>query len=127
MPDLDFSEVMTDPDLADLVLVRRRTEVINSFGEASVTAEDFPSVIAVVTAQSAGELIRRDDGQMTPRKISLVTQFRLRHAAPGFQPDEVIVDGSIFTITEVLPYTRFGSGFTEAIATYMGTLPAAAV
>ena len=127
MPDLDVSEILLDPDLADLVTVRRRTEVVNSFGETSTTNETFPSVIAVVTAQGAGELIRRDDGQSQPRKVSVVTMFRLRAAAPGFQPDEIDVDGSTFTVTEVLPYCRFGAGFVEVIATYMGTLPAAPV
>lgn len=127
MPDLDVTEILTDPDLADMVTVRRRAEVINSFGETSVTTEVFADVIAVITTQSAGELIRRDDGQSQPRKISVVTMFRLRAASPGYQPDEIDVDGSTFTVTEVLPYTRFGEGFVEVIATYMGTLPAAPV
>lgn len=123
MPLMNLSSVLFDPRLADRFTVNRRAETVNGSGIATVALTVLGPFIGVVTAQSAGELIRMDDAQTSPRKISIVCKFQLRRASPGFQPDEVVFNGNIFTIVEVLPYDRFGPGFCTAIAQYLGTMP----
>lgn len=124
MAQLDVSEVLFDPDLADTFTVIRQAESINNQGRSVLTPTEYPNIVGVVTATSPAELLRRDDGQMMPRKISVVTVFRLRGPAPGFQPDQIQIDGVTFTITEILPFSRFGRGFVEALATSMNALNA---
>lgn len=123
MPMMDLSRAMQDPRMADRVTVYRQTETVSAGGIASVVRTEFPKVIMVITAQGAGELIRRDDGQQVPRKISAVTKFRLRPATPGFQPDIIEHQGAEFLVSEVLPYHRFGPGFIEAIAVCTKQMP----
>lgn len=125
MPSLDMSDVILDPDFMDLVTVRRMAETVNGFGEAVMTPTTFPNVPMVIVNQSPAEIVRKDDGTSTPRKASIVTTFRLVAQAPGYQGDQIDVDGSTLTVTEVLPFSRFGSGFCEAIGTYLGSSPAA--
>ena len=119
MPLIDVSEVLVDPDLASQFTVIRRAESVGSNGRVSTADTTIPNIIGVVTMQSAGELIRRDDSDMIQRKISVVTPFRLRSAADGHKPDQIVLDGITYTVTEILPYHRFGAGFVEAIAVSM--------
>ena len=119
MPLIDVSEVLVDPDLASRFTVIRRAETVGSNGRSATTDTSFPNIVGVITMQSASELIRRDDGDMITRKISIVTPFRLRSAADGHKPDQVVLDGITYTITEILPYHRFGAGFVEALAVSM--------
>lgn len=119
MPNLDVSEVLFDPDLADTFDVRRRTEVVSDVGRSEVTSRTYPRIIGVITPESPADLVRRDDGQMVTHKISVVTMFRLRNASEGVQPDHILYGGAVYTVTNVLPFSRFGKGFTEAIATFM--------
>lgn len=119
MADIDVSEVLFDPDLADLFDVVRREEIVGDNGRPVIKERRHLSIVGVITAQSPADLLRRDDGQMMPRKYSLVTVFRLQGPGRGHQPDDIWLDGQRFTVTEVLPYSRFGSGFVEAIITSM--------
>ena len=122
---IDVTDVLFDPDFADLVTVRRMAESVNGFGEGAATPTSFPNVPMVITYQSPAEIIRKDDGTQTPRKASIVTTFALRAQSPGSRGDEIDVDGGTLTVTEILPFKRFGPGFCEAIATFMGASPAA--
>lgn len=124
MAQLDVSELLFDPDFADMFTVIRHEETISEQGRAITRPVSHPNIVGVVTATSPADLIRRDDGQMMSRKVSVVTSFRLRGPSPGFQPDQIVIEGVTFTITEILPFTRFGSGFVEALATSMNALNA---
>lgn len=119
MPLLDVSSVLLDPDLAEMFTVIRRSESVGSDGRSVITPTTIPNQIGVVTATTPGDLLRRDDGQMMDQKISVVTPFSLRGPGNGFQPDQIIVGGVTFTVTQVLPFRRFGAGFTEVIASSM--------
>lgn len=124
---LNVAMVLLDPRLADQFTVIQRTEVVSSGGISQITTKNIPGQVGVVTMQSPADLIRRDDGQMMSRKISIVTPYRLRGPGNGFQPDQISLGGVIFTVTEILPYNRFGSGFIEAIAESMNAADPAPV
>lgn len=124
MANLDVSELLFDPDFADMFTVIRHEETVNDQGRTVTRPLRHENIVGVVTATSPADLIRRDDGQMMSRKISVVTVFRLRGPSPGYQPDQIVIEGVVFTITEILPFSRFGSGFVEALATSMNALNA---
>jgi hypothetical protein len=119
MPDIDVSELLFDPDIADVFDVVRRSEVVGADGRATVSPVRHRCIVGSVQATGDGGLQRRDDGQMMPRSISIVTVFRLRGPAPGFQPDQIIFDGVTYTVNEIMPMSRFGRGFIEATAISM--------
>lgn len=120
MPMLDVSEVLFDPDMADTFDVKRRTEVVGQNGRTTVVDTLHPRIVGVILPETPSELIRRDDGQMTTHKMTIISMFRLRAAAEGNQPDHIVYGGAVYTVTSVMPLSRFGKGFTEAVATYMG-------
>lgn len=126
MPDLDVSEVLFDPDFADVFTVQRRAEAVNTSGRSQVTVTPFIDIVGVITSTDPSDLERRDDGQMMTRTINVVTAFRLRGPSPGFQPDQIVHDGVTYTVDKILPFTRFGRGFIEAVATSMNAQTPAA-
>lgn len=124
MPQVDVSEILTDPDLADLARVTRQWEAIGQDGVSRINTEVFEGVVMVATSQTPADLIRRDDATMMQLQISVVTQFRLRGPSQGFQADQITIDGSTYVVKQVMPFSRFGAGFVEAIAEALPPTPA---
>lgn len=124
MPLLDVSFMVEDPMLADTFDVRRRYASIGMNGRVGVVPEEvFSDVAGVVTNDGAADLIRTEDGQRLPRRITICSRFQFIAADRHSQPDDVHWNGVIYTILESLPYSRFGSGFYEATAEYRGPMP----
>ncbi len=120
MPLLDVSFMTSDPMLADVFTVTRRTDVIDDFGRTAPTAvETFNDVVGVVTQQDPADLMRRDDGQMVPRMIFVASTFLFRGASVGYQPDIITWNGTGYTVKHVMNYSRFGAGTVEVVAESM--------
>lgn len=115
MPQLDVSFMTTDPMLADTFEVVRRRETIVD-GRTVTTPQSLGSKTGVVTQQDPAEIMKREDGQFVPRRIFVATMFQIYPAVEGFQPDEILWNGTRYEVTEVLPYSRYGRGVYEVIA-----------
>ncbi len=111
MPFIDVTDVLTDPDFADEITVRRRAETINGYGEADRTVTTISGVSAVVTVGSQKPLERNADGQVQPNTITVHSMFRLLDARVGQQPDVVTYNGQEFTVKKVFDWSRYGAGF----------------
>lgn len=118
MPNLDFSDILVDPDLCDTFAVKRRTDVIGANGRNSQTVTNFTNLVGSVTPEE-GAMTRADDSEMTARVINVICMFRLRASSDGVQPDIVVWDGVDFTVKDVKGYHRFGAGFVVAKAESM--------
>lgn len=122
MPDLDVSDVLLDPSLADRFVVKRRPTGTNSHGRVETQPEIIPRVLGVVTVASPTDLERLDDNQRMGRNLSVVTKFRLRGPAQGFQPDIVLWYGNDYVVKDVQPYPQYGAGFIQAIVGSMDSM-----
>ncbi len=122
MPLLDVSFMTDDPMLADTFDVTRRLDVVGSNGRTTPTTEQtFTGVTGVVTQQDPADLMRRDDGQMVPRLIFVASSFAFRGASrlangTGYQPDQITWNGTVYTVKQIYPYSRFGAGTYEVVA-----------
>jgi hypothetical protein len=116
---LDVSWVVQDPMLADQFSVTRRVETVGTDGRVIMATSNFPNLIGVVTQSDPSSLVRNDDSQTIPRVISVVSKFNFRSATDGFQPDLIIWNGTTYLVKTSLPYSRYGAGFYEAIASSM--------
>ena len=124
MPGIDVSDVLMDPDFFDLVTVTRYSESVSADGISITTPTVMSNIPMTVVATSPAELIRRDDGTMQTQNITVVTTFRLQDATiAGYQPDQITIDNTIFVVKQVLPFSRFGAGFVEAIAEALPPTP----
>lgn len=115
MPELDVSDILSDPDIADVFVVKRRADVIDvATGRSTVQVTEYPNVIGVVLHVDPSDNERKEEAQMTSLTIAVVTRFRLRAAAEAWQPDIVRLGGIDYTVKKVLRHTRYGAGFVKA-------------
>lgn len=119
MPLLDVSEIILDPDLADLFVLVRRNETISAKGRSEVAEVLLPDQVGVFCAATPDDLQRLPEEQRTSRAFSLVTKTRLRASGIGFQPDVVRWAGVDYTVAVLDLYTRYGEGFVQAIVVSM--------
>ena len=124
MPFLDVSEVLGDPELADTFNVTRRRDVLDGNGRTTPTVEGiFTDIVGVVTQQDPSDLLRTEDGQIVPRRIFIATTFQVIGASEAplggvqYQPDVITWNGSDYLVTSVMPYSRYGNGMYEVVAT----------
>lgn len=133
MPLLDVSFVTQDPMLADVFNVARRTDNVGLNGRTTpLVVENILAQVGVVTQQDPAELMRRDDSQLVPRRIFVASVFAFRGASKSldgltqYQPDritwpvgpagETLPETTVYTVTQVYPYSRFGRGIHECVA-----------
>lgn len=120
-----MSDALLEPLFQDFFTVLRRREDITNKGRSSLTSSRFPGTMGVVTAASPNDLERLGEYQFQGSALSIVTRFKLRGIAkqanaskpdPQFQPDLVYWSGDYYTVVTVEDYSRYGSGFIQAIA-----------
>lgn len=125
MPQLDVSFMTSDPMLSDVFDVRRRLNIVRQNGRVDAVPDQlFVGMQGVVTQQDPSELMKTEDGQEMPRRIFIASTFQFIATAPGYQADEITWNGIVYTVTSVLPYSRFGNGTYECIAQFKGPIPA---
>lgn len=116
MPELDVTEILSDPDLADTFSVVRRTETVGSNGRPTLTEVTTDNVVGVVTPGDPGNLTRTDDSAMASNLITISTTFRLRALGAGFQADVILYDGMRYTVKAMKRWQRFGAGWVKVVA-----------
>jgi len=112
---IDMTEVVTDPMLASSFTVKRRFESVDAHGRSVQATKLIPDVIGVVTSAGRNDLERLPEDQRMGRNFVVVTNFKLRGPAVGFQPDVVVWLGSDCVVKQLDPYPQFGQGFMQAI------------
>lgn len=117
MPDLDVTEILEDPDFADVFVVKRRfSHVSETTGRAEVKERFYPNIIGTVLAEDPTNQLRTDSATVIPRNITVVTRFRLWGVGDAVQPDQIIHGGITYTVQSVKAWTRFGAGFVKVFA-----------
>lgn len=130
MPWLDVSDIVMDPDLADVFNVVQRPETVDpNTGRASVTYVENYDVVGTVTMENPADLMRRDDSDSAPRLIFVASTFPFRNACTenGQQykgdvitwPQPGAPGSTQYTVIKVYPYSRYGAGITECVAQSM--------
>ncbi len=119
MPDLDITDLLTDPDLTDTFTVIRRLQVVNGFGEVTVTPTTFTNLRGAVFPAGDNSLARQDAFQTQSKSITVATQFRLRGISQDktgaqYQPDIVVWNGDNYEVRSLSDFSNYGAGFTQA-------------
>lgn len=130
MPWLDVSDIVIDPDLADVFDVIQRAQTVDpATGRASMGEVMNAGIVGVVTMQDPAELMRRDDSDSEPRLIFVASTFIFRgvskEGAQQYKGDIIVwpptgEPGSTrYTVLKVYPYSRYGQGMHECVAESM--------
>ena len=114
MPFLDVSEILTDPDFWEggLICLRQR-QIVGQDGLAVNASIPIPFG-GVVTQVAGSDLNRNAVGELITGSIMIITKFRLIDGKFGSSADIVKRGVRSYTVSNVLPYTKYGAGFVEA-------------
>ena len=115
MPLLDVSDLMSDPDFIedDGITVIRRAIVMVKGRPTTPDPVTYAGVNAIVNS-GISELMRAEDKQYMPNRISVHTQFKLQGPAPGFMPDFIVWRGDNYVTKTLDDYSKYGAGFVHA-------------
>lgn len=121
MPMLDVSAALTNPYTLDTVVVFRRKQHVNNFGETKMELSILENVQAVVYPASKNDLDREPDAQTNAKSIVLISRFPLRGESEtideiSYQPDIVEWRGDQFIIVTVEDYSNWARGFVKMTA-----------
>lgn len=130
MPQIDVSDVLSDPDLAgEPFRVLRRSETVNSFGEG-VLKQTVYDAIGSISPTGDQSLVREEAYSQDADTIRVITTFRLRGASKdmglNYQPDLVMWNDSFYIVKAANDFSRYGAGFIDAECIqidYVGTAP----
>lgn len=112
-PQLDVSDVLTDPDFCDSTLkCLRNSETVSEQGLTQISSATFP-FSGVVTSERGDELTRGAEAERIGGTILVITRFRLRAAGAGNAADIVQWNDRQFTVVRVNDYSSYGAGFRE--------------
>jgi galactose-6-phosphate isomerase len=111
---IDVSELMCDPDFADLnIPYERNTQTVGANGLATLaTKRGF--FTGVVLSDGGDKLERTPDGERIKGSITIRTKFPLIDGDDGKTADIITWKGKRYTVSTVSDYSNWGRGFVTA-------------
>lgn len=116
---LDVTDVLLDQDLGTEFISVIQRPIVMVKGRATVPNPVRTDSVAAVVNSGVSELMRAQDQQNMPNKVSVHTLFRLTGPAKDatnaqFQPDIIVWRGDFYVVTSLDDYSKYGAGFVRA-------------
>lgn len=119
---IDVSELMDDPDFVspDPVVLIRRKQAVNNFGEGELT-ETSTGIVGIVQAGAGDMLERLPDAAKLNETIRIWTRTVLQAEGEGDgYADLILWQGRRWQVMPRMYWGNWGNGYTKAIATIVG-------
>lgn len=118
MPQIDVSEVLTDPYLAaEPYVVLRRFETVTSGGVVQIKVTRY-NTHGNIQPVGQNSLMREEAFQTRTKTIKVYTNFMLRSASKAitqtYQPDLVLWKGDYYLVVTAEDFSQYGVGMVEA-------------
>ncbi len=113
MPQIDVSDLLTDPDFAQWLERERMVERVGTNGVATEVPVKG-RFVGVVVADGGRQISRTADAETVSGSITVITRERLSDGKQGESADIIRWLGQRYTVVDVNPYLNFGRGFVEA-------------
>jgi hypothetical protein len=121
-PQIDVSAVLGNPMFLDTFTVLRRKQIVNQFGEATMSVRCFTGVRGVVQPEGLNDLSRRPEAQTNAKTLVIYTRFAIRGESKDanvdseFQPDQVVWYGNTFVVVRVEDWSKYARGYVKVTA-----------
>lgn len=113
-PQLDTTELMSDPDFVDEVVQISRASQVNSRGENILTSCNTPTVGSVQPAD--GKMIQRlPEAERIGNFMSFWLKGTIVASAPGKYTDILVFRGQRFQVKTVFDWSTWGAGWCEGL------------
>ncbi len=114
MPQLDVTELMTDPDFVDEMIQVSRQSRVDAYGVNHLTECKNETVGSVQPAD--GKLIERlPEAERVHNLMSFWMQGTIVASAPGKYTDILIFQGQRFQVKTVFDWSTWGAGWCEGL------------
>ena len=115
--DIDFSDMLSDPDFVEPFTVTRRDAVV--FGDDYRTIESRHDAVGSIQPATPKELERLPEEDRDKETVSIHTAFPLRTGGRDTaRPDRITrtKDGAAYLVASVEPWGHLGCEFVKALA-----------
>jgi hypothetical protein len=119
MPNIDVSDLMSDPDFCEQVVLRRTTQTVNSSGYNTLGETD--STITAIVMPLDPSFLRDPELQNAKGSITVHSSTRLYDVVAGYNPDIIVWLGANYVVKKAGNWSQFGRGFTANICILLDT------
>jgi hypothetical protein len=113
--EIDVTEILADPDLADSFVVTRTRQITDTHGRTVALQPSTTTVVGVVQPMSGRTLNMMPDMVNVSGAIELWTTYRLEGPSETTQSDVVTWQGRNYMVQNVQPFTNYGQGYVHAV------------
>jgi hypothetical protein len=115
MARINVSRILRSPRYTDEILIYRRIDVINEFGEFTPVDQDPITDIAVVENASVNDLKMLPDTATLDNTILVIYNGLLNLETEDTYADIVLWKGKRYQVRDVKDWSNWGQGFIKAI------------
>jgi hypothetical protein len=111
---IDVTELLSDPDFVDTVLLINRAPQVNTAGENFLNEDPIETVGAVQPADGK-TVMRLPDDLRVANLMSFWIQGSIVTSAPGKYSSILVFKGRRFEVQHVFDWTAAGAGWSEGL------------
>lgn len=111
---MDFSDILTDPDVQTEFTLTRTTVTVDDTGRTATTAAESTLTGAILPATDR-QLERLSEGDRSSEVVAVYTQTPLTAGTDELAPDEIIWRGTTYRVQQIQDWLTVG-GFCVALA-----------
>ena len=115
MARINVSRILRSPRYADEIVIYRRTDVINEFGEFTPVDQDPITDVAVVENASVNDLKMLPDTAQLDNTIAVFYNGLLNLETSDTYADIVLWKGKRYQVQTVKDWSNWGQGYVRAI------------
>lgn len=113
MPDIDVSDLITDPDFADEFVVTRQVQTVGANGRTVVTTESIP-MVGVIHTGVQNEFGQTPEYINAQKSITVICLDRIYDPVTGHSPDIITWEEDSYLVKKAYNWSRQGQGFWVA-------------
>jgi hypothetical protein len=114
MAEVDVSEILTDPDLVDDIILVNRIPSINNYGEQYLK-ETCTASVGNVQPASGKVLNRLPEALRVANMYNFFFKGEIIASAPGKYSAQLEFRGHKFNVVTVFDWTNYGQGYCEGL------------
>lgn len=114
MAQIDITELLTDPDFVDPIVIISRFSLVNDFGENVLTESPFKSVGSVQPADSK-TIERLPEALQSADVRSFWVKGEISSGGKNKYPDIIFFRGQRFQVQSAAPWLNWGAGWSHGV------------
>jgi len=117
-PQIDVSELLSDPDFVGPVSLVTRVPTVNSLGENS-TRDNSHETVGSVQPANYKTILRAPEALREENLMSFWVKAKIETTGAGKYPSILVFQGTRFEVKTVADWSSWGAGWSEGLCVAM--------